>query len=331
MLLNRLLAKARFRHVQVLLQLAELGSVRRAAEAIGMTQPGVTQLLAELERLLETPLFQRHARGVHLTPAGSDLLPMARQMMLSLSTSAEAAAARNGQGEGVVRVVATTAGMNGLLLQAIAGFSTAHPGVQVHLQQAEIDDSLMSLSRGAVDLVACRSPAVVPEGWAFHALSEDEFIVACGPAHPLLRKRRVGLKDLARATWLPAPAASMARRRFDALAAQFDQPPAVCQVITRVPAATWTLLQERELLTVVPLSVMRHMLDAGLVGALRLEAPMPMAPLGMLLPLEERGRATQTLASYLQQQAQQENGLVPAARLSPARPPRVPGNPARTH
>lgn len=298
-LLNRLLARARFRHLQVLLQLAELGSVRRAAEAIGMTQPGVTQLLAELERLLETALFQRHARGVRLTPAGADLLPMARQMMLSLSASAEAAAARSGQGEGVVRVVGTTAGVNGLLVQAIAGFAAAHPGVQVHLQQAEIDDSLMSLSRGAVDLVVCRQPGVVPEGWVFEALRDDDFIVACGPAHPLLRKRRVGLKDLARATWLPAPAASRARQRFDDMVAQFDQPPAICQVITRVPAATWTLLLQMELLTVVPRSVVRHLLDAGLVGALRLEAPMPLPPLGMLLPLESPGRATERLAQHL--------------------------------
>jgi len=101
-LLNRLLARARFRHLQVLLQLAELGSVRRAAEAIGMTQPGVTQLLAELERLLETALFQRHARGVRLTPAGADLLPMARQMMLSLSATDEAAAARTEEFAGTV-------------------------------------------------------------------------------------------------------------------------------------------------------------------------------------------------------------------------------------
>lgn len=303
MLLNRLLARARFRHLQVLLQLAELGSVRRAAEAIGMTQPGVTQLLAELERLLETPLFQRHARGVRLTPAGADVLPMARQMMLSLSASAEAVAARTGQGEGVVRVVGTTAGVNGLLVQAIAGFAAAHPGVQVHLQQAEIDDSLMSLSRGAVDLVVCRSPAVVPEGWAFHALRDDEFIVACGPAHPLARKRRVTLKDLAGARWLPAPAASMARKRFDAMAAQFPQPPELCQVITRIPSATWALVRELDLLTVVPRSVVRHMLASQGLAALRLAEPMPLPPLGMLRPAEGMGRATQVLADWLRRHA----------------------------
>jgi DNA-binding transcriptional LysR family regulator len=45
---NRLLTRARLRHWQVLVRVAELGSVRRAAEAVGMTQPAVTHVLADL-------------------------------------------------------------------------------------------------------------------------------------------------------------------------------------------------------------------------------------------------------------------------------------------
>ncbi len=62
-LLNRLLARGKFRHVQVLLRLAELGSVQRTANAIGLTQSSVTQTLSYLERLLELQLFERHARA----------------------------------------------------------------------------------------------------------------------------------------------------------------------------------------------------------------------------------------------------------------------------
>ena len=91
-LLNRLTAKARFRHFEVLVRLNELGSIKRTAESIGMTQPGVTQILADLEHLLEVTLFHRHARGVLPTQACQDLLPMARQCLLGLSASAEAIA-----------------------------------------------------------------------------------------------------------------------------------------------------------------------------------------------------------------------------------------------
>ena len=77
-LLHRLVARGKFRHIQVLLKLAELGSVQRAAEAIGLTQSSVTQTLAYLESLLGTRLFTRHARGVMPTPLASQLVPVAR-------------------------------------------------------------------------------------------------------------------------------------------------------------------------------------------------------------------------------------------------------------
>ena len=106
-LLHRLLARGKFRHVQVLLLLAELGSVQRTADAIRMTQSSVTQTLAYLEGLLEVRLFERHARGVRPTAACRDLLPVARQLMLGVAVGAQIVAARQQQGEGVVRVIAS--------------------------------------------------------------------------------------------------------------------------------------------------------------------------------------------------------------------------------
>ena len=94
-LLNRLLARGKFRHLQVVLKLAELGSVQRTADALGMTQSSITQTLAYVENLMEAKLFHRHARGVRPTPACMDLLPVARQMMLGLIEGAEIVAARS--------------------------------------------------------------------------------------------------------------------------------------------------------------------------------------------------------------------------------------------
>lgn len=298
-LLNRLFARARFRHVQVLVQLAELGSVRRTAEAIGMTQPGVTQLLADLETMLETPLFHRHARGVKPTPACADLLPTARQLLLGLATTAEAVAARRGLGEGVVRVAGTTSAVNGLLVRALPKFNDAHPSVQVHLGEADRDDLLLAASHGELDMVCCRRTAVVPEGWVFQVLAGDEFVVACGAQHPLARKRQVAMKELAQETWLPAPAGSAAREQFDTLSRGFKQPPRICNVITRVPAATWALLRHKQLLTVVPAGVVRQLVEAGQLAVLKLDEQLPLEPLGMLLPLRDMTSATARLAEFL--------------------------------
>ena len=87
-LLNRLLARGKFRHAQVLLHLAELGSVQRAADAMGMTQSSVTQSLAYLEQLLESQLFHRHARGLILTEQGELLFDATSQMVKRLEATA---------------------------------------------------------------------------------------------------------------------------------------------------------------------------------------------------------------------------------------------------
>src|SRR5512145_425655 len=52
-LLNRLIARCTLRHVQVLLMLAETGTARRAAEAVGVSPASLEHLLSELEDILE--------------------------------------------------------------------------------------------------------------------------------------------------------------------------------------------------------------------------------------------------------------------------------------
>lgn len=298
-LLNRLIAKARFRHLQVMVRLAELGSLQRTAESVGLTQPAVTHILADLESLLETPLFQRHARGVRPTLTCTDLLPMVRQVLAGLEASAEAVAHRQQLGQGVVRIVSSGATVNGLLAPAIAVFNRAHPRIQIHLREAELAAALSFVAAGEVDLVGCRRPAVMPQGWEFHALLEDEFQILCGPDHPLASRKRVSWRTLARETWLPSPVGTAARSRLDELAAGWPEHLRTCEVITRVPIVTARLLQSQRLLTLVPASSMRPLVDDGQLKALRAPEALPFDPLGMLLPVDEMGEATRKLADFL--------------------------------
>lgn len=300
-LANRLMARARFRHLQALVRLCELGSLQRTAAAMGITQPAVTHLLADLESLLEVTLFQRHARGVRPTPACEDLLPIAQQLLQGLQAGAEAVAARHSGGAGLVRLGASSAAVLGLLVTSLPAFQRRHPAIQVQLREAEIDGLLAGVSRGEVDMVACRQPAVVPQGWGFTPLVEDEFIVICAPDHPLTRKRKLQWADLARQTWLPAPSGSLARSRYDALVeARFETPPPSAQVITRNPALTTALLRDQPALALVPAGSVRPQLDAGQIVSLHLPERLPFDPIGVLLPQQGAGRATQALSDFLQ-------------------------------
>ena len=217
-LVNRLLARGKFRHLQVLLKLAELGSVHRTAEAIGMSQPTVTQMLAALEELLQVKLFERHARGVRPTAICMEMLPVARQMLLGVVESAELVVTHRVHEVGSVRLLASAAAVNGLLLEAISEFLEMTPQVQIHLREAEGDDLLLAITRGEVDLAVCRSPKVIPAGWSFEALLEDKLVAVCDPSHPLSRRRRVTWSDVKDEAWLLPPARSIARTGFVAIA-----------------------------------------------------------------------------------------------------------------
>jgi DNA-binding transcriptional LysR family regulator len=298
-LLSRLLARGKFRHLQVLLRLAELGSVQRAADAIGVTQSSVTQTLAYLETLLDARLFQRHARGVTPTPTCVDLLPVARQVMMGLAESADVLVSRQRQGGGVVRLLASSAGVHSVLLKALPPFHQAHPAVQVHLREAEGEDQLLAVARGEVDLAVCRRPVALPEGWNFQPRVPDRFVVVCAPGHPVLRRRREDWKSLGREVWLLAPAESAARLRFDEVAQHFEGPVRTHPLVTRVFASAVATLQHDGVLALLPLSFVQHLLDAGDLALVPTATDLPLAPIGVMSPQVPVGAAAGLLIEHL--------------------------------
>jgi DNA-binding transcriptional LysR family regulator len=298
-LLNRLLTRGKFRHVQILLKLAELGSVQRTAEAIGTTQSSVTQTLAYLEDLLQVQLFHRHARGVRPTPAGSDLLPVARHLMLGIAESAEVITARRNQGHTSVRLFASMAAVNGLLVRSLPAFHERMPAVQVVLHEAEGGDQLLAIARGEVDLVVCRKPAVVPQGWRFQELQVDRLAVVCAATHARAGARSVRWKDLAGETWLLPPTDTFARRHLDAELAALGADVKTYPLVTRALGLTRWLLLERGMVTLLPLSIVQHLIDAGELVELKMREVLSLQPLGFLLPEHGGAEAAHQLAAFL--------------------------------
>lgn len=298
-LLNRLLARARLRHVQVVVKVSELGSVKRAAQAIGMTQPAVTHVLADMETLLSVELFQRHARGMRPTTVCLDLLPRMRRMLDAMGEAAEAVAARSGLGDAFVRVLATRAAIGGLLVPALPAFSAAHPAVRLQISEVDADALGAAAARGDVDLVGCREPAVLPQGWRFVSLLADRFVVVCGPQHPLARRQRLRVAALKRETWLLAPVNSLARRALDDLLVEHGWEIRSCEVVTRDPELTCAVLSQQNAVALLPLSAGRQLVQRGQLVVLPTEDSLALAPLGLLLRNEGRNDASELFARFL--------------------------------
>lgn len=299
-LLNRLLARGKFRHVQVLLSVAELGSVQKAADAIGLTQSSVTQALAYIERLLEAQLFTRHARGVRPTATCLALMPVAQQIMRGIVDSSEVIASRHRQGQGIVRLVASVAALN-MLTNALLQFSQRRPSIEVRICEAEGDDQLLAIAQHETDLVACRSPAVIPEGWQFCPLLDDEVVIVCSTDHPLAHNRRFDEAALAAQLWVMVPTGTTARERFDEFVSGLPAMPRTHPLITRNGTLLVRLLQQLGALTMLPLSFVRDYIKQGELALVKTRHVQPMLPMGLLHQETGMSQAATMLYDFLTQ------------------------------
>lgn len=295
---NRLVSRARLRNILVFVKTAELGSVRLAAEAAGMAQPSASQSLAELEALLQSPLFLRHSRGMSLTAAGRALLPLARRLLDVVDEGAHRVAALQGSSSEMVRIAAIAAAVHGFLIDALPCFSRDHPDVVLHLEEMEGKRQLALIADGEVDICLCRHPGTLPEGWGFQPLFADRFAIVCDPGHPLATGRPIPLDQLALETWLTVPVSMAARRALDHLFEDAPDFPRMYGVVTTVPAFMTKLLRTERLLALIPMHLVQREISAGQLTEVPLPIDLPLLDIGMLLPAAEPHAALQKLSTF---------------------------------
>ena len=140
----------------------------RAAEAVYVTQPALSQQVRRLEAELGLALLRRTNRGVELTPAGEDLLLRAERILAEVAGARGAMDEHAGVVRGAVRVAATTA--DALRLpEVLAAFHRDHPGVRVALRHASVGEVLALLRSGAVDLGVLSLADATADGLRGHA------------------------------------------------------------------------------------------------------------------------------------------------------------------
>jgi DNA-binding transcriptional LysR family regulator len=143
------------RELQAVLAVAELGSFRRAAAALGYTQSALSHQVSSLEAALEQPLFHRPGgrAPVRLTPAGEAVCRRARRALSEVEAVA-ADAEQAARGEIVrVRVGVTQTTAAEIMPAALRAFRDDYPGVEVVLIAADdAETSRAALHRGDLDL-----------------------------------------------------------------------------------------------------------------------------------------------------------------------------------
>ena len=104
------------------------------------------------------------------------------------------------------------------------------------------------------------------------------------------------------------PAGSAAREQFDALAQDFEQSPRAYPLVTRALMPIAWLLREHGLLSLMPLSVVRHLIDTGEMAILPVDVTGAMEPLGLLMPRQGLGQAASRFAGFVQRRCMSAQG-----------------------
>jgi DNA-binding transcriptional LysR family regulator len=177
------------------LAVAEALHFGRAARSLHMTQPPLTQGIAQLERLLGARLFDRTKRSVRLTPAGEALLPGVRELLArAQALPAQARAAAGGE-IGRLRIAFVSTVGFALLPQWLRGFRARHPQVQMELVEATGDVQVEAFARGEIDAgFMLHSPGFAPAGLQHLRVSREPLVLAIPEAHPLARSVRLQLQ-----------------------------------------------------------------------------------------------------------------------------------------
>ena len=132
------------------LAIADAGSFSRGAERILRSQSAASLQIKRLETLLGGPVFERHARGVSLTPIGEKLYPVARRVVDLLDTTVGDLRSRSLDGSLHIGVPDEYGEI--ILPQVIARFARDHPRVELVVRCGFSADFPAALSKGDLDL-----------------------------------------------------------------------------------------------------------------------------------------------------------------------------------
>lgn len=263
----------KLRQLNLLTALAEAGTLKGAASQIGLSQPGATRLLRDLEEMLGVTLFDRVKGRMVVTPAGEIMIERAGALqseMLSAYQATMDAAAGHG---GTLSLGVFSSISPGLLAEALSRFERLLPKARLEVKEAPQQLLVDSLRRGELDTVVVRlTESEHLKELNYDILYTDDFRVVCGVDHPLSKlKRAPTAVELVGYRWLLASSGSALRHRIDTYFASHAGHAPDGTVETRSILVHLSLLTKGEHLGILPTRVAARLVELRLVKVLKTE------------------------------------------------------------
>ncbi|MHB1988940.1 MAG: LysR family transcriptional regulator [Acidimicrobiales bacterium] len=301
---------------------ARLGSVKAAANALGVSEPAVSGALGALRNHLGDQLIERGSSGMALTAGGQRLVGIASQMV-NLAAEAEAAIRQAQGAPALVRVAATSTVAEFVAPPLLASFCARATAVEANVGVSASGEMAALLQERLADV--CIGPRLSGEpaaGLDCTPMMRYHLVVVASPAHRLAGIANISWRSLVHEDWLVDPSAADSASEVGQLLAHLHVPPGRVRVFPSLSAA-WSAAGEGH--GVAPAIVHLVSRDVERGNLVRLDVastPVPLLWHLTTLPVGRRPPGVTALRQFLatpdaMQSMYRSDGGVPASRFRP--------------
>ncbi|MFA5686452.1 MAG: LysR family transcriptional regulator [Bacilli bacterium] len=177
-----------------LLQVVKHKNYTKAAQALNLTQPAVTQHIKQLEKELKIKIFNRSKRDLIITPEGVILIKYARRIKALYQQLDNAISDQKRQTKSLIIGITHTAESN-KVTEAIARYCSLNPGIRIKIITEDITKLYDKLNTYEIDL-AITEGGRISRKYKMIPLDTDSLVVVLSPTHHLSKQLSVTFEDI---------------------------------------------------------------------------------------------------------------------------------------
>jgi DNA-binding transcriptional LysR family regulator len=286
---NRITRRLRFRDLQVFFAVVQCGSMAKAANGLGVTQPAVSEVIAGLEHAFGVRLFDRSSQGVEPTIYGRALLKRGVAAFDELKQSIRDIEFLADPTKGEVRIGCPDSLAGGMLAPFVQKFCRRYSGVSIAIEPVPWPTlELPQLHARKLDLVVSRlskpqEDDPFGDDLDIEILFQDEAVVAAGPnSQWAKRRRKITLADLRDASWIGTSPESLSRVLLERAYQLANLPPPAMRVTTFSVQLRAHLLATGDFLAAMPRSMLKLNPECRGLKELPVRLPSPRFPVAIV-------------------------------------------------
>jgi LysR family cyn operon transcriptional activator len=215
------------RHLRYLLAVADNGGFTRAAEALHVSQPTLSQQIRQLEETLGVTLFDRTSRTVKPTDAGQAYIECARRVLVELAAGKRALHDVKDLSRGTLRLAMTPTFMAYLVGPLVRDYTARYPNIHLEIFELSMDDIEAGLADDSLDIAIAFDGVRNADIESIPAFTETLGVMV-GRSHPLWESQAaLSLEEVAKLEFALLATDFVTRTRIDEYFAQNQITPKV--------------------------------------------------------------------------------------------------------